>query len=183
MNPINDQQLDEIEQSANAATPGPWTAESSIPYGHRVGSSDEADWVAWTGEHGETGSEADATYIATMHPEVAKALIDEVRRLRADRNRYRNAWHNARARAADGWADAKLAETRADDLDAARRADTDRIAELEPYEMLTPQQCPAGKHADWLVDSEYAHACPWCQIEELRAESRPAVRPAVETGA
>lgn len=56
-------------------------------------------------------------------------------------------------------------------------------AELAPYEMLAPQQCQAGKHADWLVDSEYAHACPWCQIEELRAEPRPGVRPAVETGA
>jgi pyruvate-formate lyase-activating enzyme len=41
--------------------------------------------------------------------------------------------------------------------------------ELSSYEMLTAQQCQAGKHADWLVDSELAHACPWCQAEELRA--------------
>lgn len=40
--------------------------------------------------------------------------------------------------------------------------------ELAAVEMCAPQQCPAGKHADWLVDSEYAHACPWCQIESLR---------------
>ena len=42
-------------------------------------------------------------------------------------------------------------------------------SEHAPYEMLAPQQCAAGKHADWLVDSEYAHACPWCEIEKLRA--------------
>ena len=51
-------------------------------------------------------------------------------------------------------------------LDAYRR----QRAELAAFEMLAPQQCPAGKHADWLVDSEYAHACPWCQVEGLRAE-------------
>ncbi|QTD97014.1 hypothetical protein [Streptomyces cyanogenus] len=82
---MTDQQpdLDVLDALADAATPGPWTVDSSIPYGHRVGSSDNADWVAWTGEHGETGSEADAAYIAAMSPEVAKALVAEVRRLRA----------------------------------------------------------------------------------------------------
>jgi len=49
-----------------------------------------------------------------------------------------------------------------------------KVAELEKqlaeYEPLNPQQCPAGKHADWLVDSEYAHACPWCRIAELEAD-------------
>lgn len=80
--PLTDQQLHDIEARANAATPGPWAADSSIPYGHRVGSSDDADWVAWTGEHGEDGSQADAAYIAAMHPEAAKALVAEVHRLR-----------------------------------------------------------------------------------------------------
>jgi hypothetical protein len=42
-------------------------------------------------------------------------------------------------------------------------------AELAEYEPLNPQQCPAGKHADWLVDSEYTHACPWCEIDRLKA--------------
>ncbi|MFG3127422.1 hypothetical protein ACGFZU_06935 [Streptomyces tendae] len=41
--------------------------------------------------------------------------------------------------------------------------------ELAAYEVLNPQQCPTGKHAAWLVDSEFAHACPWCQIDQLRA--------------
>ncbi|MEH0552538.1 hypothetical protein [Streptomyces sp. B21-101] len=42
-------------------------------------------------------------------------------------------------------------------------------AELAEYEVLNPQQCPKGVHADWLVDSEYAHVCPWCENERLRA--------------
>ncbi|MFJ8006148.1 hypothetical protein [Streptomyces fagopyri] len=42
-------------------------------------------------------------------------------------------------------------------------------AELSEYEQMSPQQCPKGEHADWLVDSEYAHACPWCRIAELEA--------------
>jgi hypothetical protein len=50
------------------------------------------------------------------------------------------------------------------------RANRDRIAELADYEVMNPQQCQAGKHADWLVDSEYAHACPWCEVERLKAE-------------
>lgn len=79
--------LDAIEAVADAATPGPWTVDSSIPYGHRVGSSDEADWVAWTGEHGETGSEADAAFIAAVNPVVALALVAEVRRLRVELER------------------------------------------------------------------------------------------------
>ncbi|MFD8404626.1 hypothetical protein ACFV1G_08080 [Streptomyces anulatus] len=41
--------------------------------------------------------------------------------------------------------------------------------ELSAYEVMNPQQCPAGKHADWLVDSEYTHACPWCRVAELEA--------------
>jgi hypothetical protein len=45
-----------------------------------------------------------------------------------------------------------------------------RNKDLEPYEVLNPQQCPAGLHADWLVDSEYTHTCPWCELDRLRAE-------------
>ncbi|MFJ2701860.1 hypothetical protein ACIO3R_01510 [Streptomyces sp. NPDC087428] len=50
---------------------------------------------------------------------------------------------------------------------------TDRVAQLEAqlaeYEVMNPQQCPKGLHADWLVDSEHTHACPWCRIVELEA--------------
>lgn len=126
--------------------------------------------------------ETDADVVAQRAAQVIASMGAEIRTLTAERNRYRNAWHNARARAADGWADAKLAEARVGDLEAGRRADHDRIAELEPYERLNPQQCPAGKHADWLVDSEYAHACPWCRIEQLAAPAVPVVSSAAEDG-
>ncbi|MFD4572054.1 hypothetical protein ACFWNK_02015 [Streptomyces sp. NPDC058417] len=43
-------------------------------------------------------------------------------------------------------------------------------AELDGYRRLAPQQCPAGEHTDWLVDSEFAHACPWCRIADLEAQ-------------
>lgn len=50
----------------------------------------------------------------------------------------------------------------------ALQAENERLkAELEPYEVLNPQQCSKGAHADWLVDSEHSHACPWCRIAEL----------------
>lgn len=49
--------------------------------------------------------------------------------------------------------------------------------ELAEYEMLNPQQCPAGKHADWLVDSEHAHACPWCEIDRLKATAHNGIAP------
>ncbi|MEU9498193.1 hypothetical protein [Streptomyces sp. NPDC048196] len=42
--------------------------------------------------------------------------------------------------------------------------------QLDAYEVMNPQQCQASKHADWLVDSEHTHACPWCEIARLRAE-------------
>lgn len=42
-------------------------------------------------------------------------------------------------------------------------------SELAKYERLSAQQCPKGLHPDWLVDSEYARACPWCRIAELEA--------------
>jgi hypothetical protein len=78
MNPADELRTaaERLRALAATATPGPWTADASIPYGHRVGSSDEADWIAWTGEHGETGSESDAAYIAAMGPPVAMTLAD-----------------------------------------------------------------------------------------------------------
>lgn len=36
-----------------------------------------------------------------------------------------------------------------------------------PLDRLTAQTCPARIHPDWAVDSEDAHACPWCEIEKL----------------
>jgi hypothetical protein len=64
--------------------------------------------------------------------------------------------------------------TPAHEAETASRRQAARIAELEKqlaeYEVMNPQQCPAGLHADWLVNSEYTHACPWCRIAELEDE-------------
>ncbi|NUH35295.1 hypothetical protein HUF15_00675 [Streptomyces samsunensis] len=38
------------------------------------------------------------------------------------------------------------------------------------FEAMTPQKCPKGAHADWAVDSEETHTCPWCERDELLAE-------------
>ncbi|MFD3741111.1 hypothetical protein [Streptomyces sp. NPDC058629] len=57
------------------------------------------------------------------------------------------------------------------EVDRLRTELAQRNKDLEPYEALNPQQCPAGQHADWLVDSEYTHACPWCRIAELEAQA------------
>lgn len=48
--------------------------------------------------------------------------------------------------------------------------------QLAEYEVLNPQQCPKGLHADWLIDSEYTHTCPWCRIAELEAENAALVK-------
>jgi hypothetical protein len=48
-----------------------------------------------------------------------------------------------------------------------------RLAELQPYEALTPQTCERGLHLPWFVDSELQHACPWCRIAELEAGAPP----------
>lgn len=146
--PLTEQQLHEIEASAAAATPGPWGAyqyggdslievaadlqDTGTGYRARrtVARFDEEPLDndpthrEWTADEDWAQVQADAAYIAAMPPEVATALVAEVRRLRA---------------------------------------------ELTEYEVLNPQQCPAGTHADWLVDSEHAHACPWCENERLRA--------------
>ena len=37
------------------------------------------------------------------------------------------------------------------------------------HDLLTPQRCENGVHADWVVDSEEDHACPWCEANRLRA--------------
>lgn len=57
------------------------------------------------------------------------------------------------------------------ELAAGRAELAEAQQQLAEYEPLNPQQCPAGKHTDWLVDSEYTHTCPWCQIEDLKAKS------------
>lgn len=86
ISPPTDQQLDDIEARSQAATPGPWTAwAESYPHLVLQGPQDvhpsEADGVISTNL--AVNEAADAKFIAAMSPEVAKVLVAEVRRLRA----------------------------------------------------------------------------------------------------
>jgi hypothetical protein len=56
-----------------------------------------------------------------------------------------------------------------------------RVAELEQFEIMNSRRCERGVHADWLVDSENTHQCPWCRIAELEAEVAHVVGDASET--
>lgn len=59
-------QLDELEQKAKAATPGQWTADDNIVFC-------DGESVALDCRHG------DASFIASMNPQTALALIRVVR--------------------------------------------------------------------------------------------------------
>lgn len=56
---------------------------------------------------------------------------------------------------------------------AARAAEIRELrAKIEEFgwaEMLTGQTCQNGKHADWFVDSEHNHLCPFCDRDDARA--------------
>ncbi|MFF1483106.1 hypothetical protein ACIGZH_01815 [Streptomyces sp. NPDC058319] len=84
----------------------------------------------------------------------------------------------ARARIAEAALDAVEAALGDTLLPAARAEALAGIAAVLPepadraagFEEMSPQQCPARTHADWAVDSEQIHSCPWCEVERLRAE-------------
>jgi hypothetical protein len=104
---LTDQQLADIEARAGAATPGPWGVyqyggdslieiaadleETGHGYRARRGIArfdeepldNDPTHREWTAEEDWAQVQADAAYIAAMSPEVAKALLAEVRQLRA----------------------------------------------------------------------------------------------------
>lgn len=43
-----------------------------------------------------------------------------------------------------------------------------RLAELEPYEALHPQECEQRLHRGWFADAP-GLPCPWCEIARLQA--------------
>lgn len=52
-----------------------------------------------------------------------------------------------------------------------------RLAELEPYEALRPQECAAGQHRPWFADAPAGTlACPWCRVAELEDAAGTAYR-------
>ncbi|MGQ4393720.1 hypothetical protein ACN6K5_003505 [Streptomyces violaceoruber] len=65
-----------IRRHADGVTPGPWKSEAGVALGHRVGTVDETNWVAWTGENGEEHSARDADWIALFHPMVGLGIAD-----------------------------------------------------------------------------------------------------------
>lgn len=99
--------LDTIEARADAATPGPWgtyqyggdslieiaadiedtgcgySARRTIARFDEEPLDNDPAHREWTAEEDWAQVQADAAYIAAMSPEVAKALVAEVRRLRA----------------------------------------------------------------------------------------------------
>ncbi|MGW2725632.1 hypothetical protein [Streptomyces sp. NPDC001492] len=105
--PLTDQQIADIEQHANAATDGPWGVyqyggDSLIEIaadledtgcGYRARRTvcrfdeepldNDPAHREWTAEEDWAQVQADAAYIAAMSPDVAAALVAEVRRLRA----------------------------------------------------------------------------------------------------
>ncbi|MET9142411.1 hypothetical protein [Streptomyces sp. NPDC004042] len=94
----------------------------------------------------------------------------------------------ARARIAEAALDAVEAALGDTLLPAARAEALAGIAAVLPepadraagFEEMSPQQCPARKHADWAVDSEQIHSCPWCEVERLRADRAADLREAAE---
>lgn len=75
-----DLNLDALEATARAATPGPWVVTLGAAW--QVGTN-APDWemeeVATTGPDGSTGSEDDAIHIATFDPPTVLALIARLR--------------------------------------------------------------------------------------------------------
>jgi hypothetical protein len=80
--PLTEQQLDDIETRANAATPGPWCTDSwEIYQGTEYVAG--AEWIGETCRAGEMDdSRADAEFVAHARTDVP-ALLAEVRRLGA----------------------------------------------------------------------------------------------------
>lgn len=109
---MTEQELVAIEALANAATPGPWVAldedcvgihaRSGLAHpkdcpchGYAIGCTEQNDVsvpiYAPLGEYQKRDHRVgdNAAYIAAMHPETAKALVAEVRRLRAENARLK----------------------------------------------------------------------------------------------
>ncbi|WP_428956137.1 hypothetical protein [Streptomyces sp. cg35] len=154
---LSPQRETEIRERAEAATPGPW---GLYEYGHGGSLIEVAADLKETG----TG------YTARR----GVARFDEEP---LDNDPAHTDW-TAEEDWAQVHADAEFTAHAREDVPAllaelaAVRAERDEArTELAKYEPLNPQQCREGKHADWLVDSEFTHACPWCQIEDLKVKA------------
>lgn len=170
--------LDAIEARANNATPGPWqwhvsrrtrdyrlqTVGWDVVMGFARWGRDSAqpefniDGVLHDGVDLDQ-PHPDAEFIAGARQDVDD-LLAEVRRLTAERNRYRNAWNNARTRAKDHAADERMWRRIVTSTEQDRDhvlADNDRLrAELQQARKLHAEvplhlyaeDCPHPEPAD-----------------------------------
>ncbi|WP_433465732.1 hypothetical protein [Spirillospora sp. CA-128828] len=166
------EQLAEIRQRVDGATAGPWKAEDLFVVAGEQHVAD-LEWLADTDEEwAEFGR--NAVFVAAARQDVP-ALLDEVERLRAERD---NAWNVVREGAAN--MRAQLATVR-DERDEARtlagvrgEAERDRLAEQaagweQKAAALTEQRdeatkardaaCAQAKRADELLVTAYNDLC------------------------
>lgn len=108
---MTDLDYPELRRIAEAATPGPWevlACDSGVSYRAlnasviTARSGDEVAVADWVGEYDDphAGEGCDARHIAAFDPPTALALLDDVERLRADRDLIIRA-HQKAARFAD----------------------------------------------------------------------------------
>ncbi|HEY9372822.1 hypothetical protein [Streptomyces sp.] len=155
-NPPTDQQLNDIEARATAATDGPWCTDSWEIY---QGTEYEPGLSLWTGETCRgTGSleqdRADAAFVAHARTDVP-ALLAEVRRLRAELAR-----------------EERLHGETIDDRDQAQEI-ADKLAyAVAPIEVIgehSSMNCP------WT--NAYELITPAADVDKLRAELAAARKP------
>lgn len=197
-NPLTEQQLDDIEARAQAATPGPWRRPLNTRYKHTVtGPLPEDEGGAWTdGIDPETGEREQCTvamvpiwsngrhfrqrggrdleYIAAMHPEVAKALVAEVRRLSAELD-VEKAQHSFTLRQRNNRSE-RLNYLR----DLAKSGQTDLLAEEAVNTLAASVNDHAPAEGDEMAASLRRDGFGDDEIADILA--RPAAVAAVETG-
>ncbi|MCX4809040.1 hypothetical protein OG601_47095 [Streptomyces sp. NBC_01239] len=132
--PLTDQQINEIEERATRLYEfGALPDDAEILTG--------TDVPALLAEvrrlRAELADQADADTVAARATQVISNMGAGVRTANAERNRYRNAWNNARARAVDARADAVFVEQ---ERDKARA----HVAELESDAALLSALQAAG---------------------------------------
>ena len=94
---ITEQQLNEWEELAKAATPGPWEAELATERGSWIRQSDTSNLSAMSWGNTDQEGAANAIFIAASRTAVP-ALVEMVRELKAENERLRKViggsqWH------------------------------------------------------------------------------------------
>ncbi|MDH6141122.1 hypothetical protein P3T35_003135 [Kitasatospora sp. GP30] len=96
--PLSDEQLTTIRARHQAATSGPWRNEPYGGLGPETVLGPGMPAVAALDFGDGDQADADRDFVLNAHTDMA-AVLAELDRLRAERDRYRAAWHSARRRA------------------------------------------------------------------------------------